>query len=321
MSRVGILCLLLLIGCGAHDEGDVSDAKQDTTTDARSVTLSNDVATQNGIEVATLQALSSDVSTVVGNARVVDVSDLVTAASQYASAIAQRDQATARAAASHAELQRLRTLNADDRNVSDRAVQDALATSASDDAATRSAEVAASSVDAAIRQRWGPTLTKAVLSNQPWARRVISRESVIVEVAFTDEIEAPPRVVLTGAGGHAIVANYIAPAPAIDSQTQRPAYDYLASSAQLPIGFVTTMRAQRSLPGVLVPSAAVVWSDDHALVFLEDRAGHYVQHALDVTRPIAGGYLDRSLRPGDRIVVTGAQQLLSEQHKPTGEAE
>src|SRR5689334_21943551 len=106
MSRVGILCLLLAIGCGAHDEGDLADAKQGTatTTDARSVTLSSDVATQNGIAVATLQALSSDVSTVVGNARVVDVSDLVTTASQYASAIAQRDQATARAAASRAEL-------------------------------------------------------------------------------------------------------------------------------------------------------------------------------------------------------------------------
>jgi hypothetical protein len=67
---------------------------------------------------------------------------------------------------------------------------------------------------------------------------------------------------------------------------------------------------------VLVPKDAVVWHGPQALVFVEDRPGHYVQHPISAQTPLDGGFIETSLQPGTRVVTAGAQQLLSEQNKP-----
>jgi hypothetical protein len=66
---------------------------------------------------------------------------------------------------------------------------------------------------------------------------------------------------------------------------------------------------------VLVPKDAVVWHGPQALVFVEDRPGHYVQQPISARTPLDGGFLE-TLQPGTCVVTAGAQQLLSEQNKP-----
>jgi multidrug efflux system membrane fusion protein len=314
MKKLLLVLALAVIACrGAEkDEDDEATATAGVTaTTETSVTMKQDVAKQNGITVVELHDdAEGGGATAIGNATVVDVSELVSAASQYAAAAAQHEQAAARVNASRAELQRLRTLNADDHNVSDRAVQDAAATLAGDEAAVRAADVSALAAETSARQRWGATLAGGVLRGAPWARQLAARELVLVEAAFSDPTAgaaaATESIQITNASGRNVTARFLAASPHIDPRLQKPAFDYLAPADALPVGLITTIHG-RAKGGVQVPPSAIVYLGDEALVFVEESPGRYVQHPL------------ASLRAGQRVVTTGAQQLLSEQHKPEAE--
>ena len=291
-----------------------------TTSDETSVTMPQETARQNGITVVALQPASQQSTVIIGNAAVVDVTDLVNAASQYAAALAQRDQAAAHLQASRATLERLRALNADNHNVSDRAVQEAAAAAASDEAGVRSADVSALAAEAAARQRWGAVLARGIIGGAPWARQLASRDAVLIEAAFTNEAVPPQQIQITGAMGRPVLARHLAVSPRVDARLQKPVHDYLAPAAELPVGLITNIHAPlASRSAVLVPKEAVVWHGPQALVFVEDRPGHYVQHPVSAQTPLDGGFLETSLPPGTRVVTAGAQQLLSEQNKPEAE--
>jgi hypothetical protein len=315
MKKLLLVLALAVIACsGAEkdDDDEVTPTTSVTATTETSVTMKQDVAKQNGITLVELQPAAVDANTPIGNATVVDVSDLVNAASQYAAAAAQHEQAAARLNASRAELQRLRALNADDHNVSDRAVQDAAATLAGDEAAVRAADVSALAAETSARQRWGATLAGGILRGAPWARQLASRELVLVEAAFSDPAAeaaaAPQSIAITGTNGRSVTARFLAASPHIDPRLQKPAFDYLAPDDALPVGLITTIHGRSGTQaGVIVPPSAIVYLGDQALVFVEEAPGRYVQHPL------------ASLRAGQRIVTTGAQQLLSDQHKPEAE--
>jgi multidrug efflux system membrane fusion protein len=313
--RNATLLLFLVLACGPKSE-EAPAAAARTISDESSVTMPRETAQQNGITVVALQPASQQTTVVIGNATVVDVTELVNAASQYAAALAQRDQAAAHLQASRATLERLRALNADDHNVSDRAVQEAAAAASSDEAGVRSAEVSALAAEAAARQRWGTVLARGVIGGAPWARQLASREAVLIEAAFTGEGAPPPQIEITGAMGRPVVARHLAVSPRVDARLQRPVHDYLAPASELPVGLITSIHAPLAAQGgVLVPKDAVVWHGSQALVFVEDRPGHYVQHPIGAQLPLDGGYVE-ALPPGTRVVIAGAQQLLSEQNKP-----
>src|SRR5205814_2355466 len=83
---------------------------------------------------------------------VVDVKELADFANQVAAARAQAEQASAKAAFDERELQRLRTLNADNRNVSDKAVQEAASNTAANNAQVAAANATMQGVRAAVVQ-------------------------------------------------------------------------------------------------------------------------------------------------------------------------
>lgn len=314
--RKALVLLLIMLACGPRSEEAPAEGST-TTSDESSVTMPHETAQQNGITVVALQPASQQSTVIIGNATVIDVTDLVSTASQYAGALAQRDQAAAHLQASRATFERLRALNADNHNVSDRAVQEASAAAASDEASVRSADVSALAAEAAARQRWGAVLARGIIGGAPWARQLASREAVLVEAAFTNEATPPQQIEITGAMGRMVMARHLAVSPRVDARLQKPVHDYLAPAAELPVGLITSIHApltQRG--GVLVPKSAVVWHGPQALVFVEDRPGHYVQHPISAQTPLEGGFFEPSLQPGTRIVTAGAQQLLSEQNKP-----
>lgn len=314
--RKALVLLFLTLACGPKSEEAPAGAAK-TTSDAASVTLPPQTARQNGITTIALQLASQQSTVIIGNAAVVDVTDLVNAASQYAAALAQRDQAAAHLQASRATFERLRALNADNHNVSDRAVQEAAAAAASDEASVRSADVSALAAEAAARQRWGAVLARGIISGASWARQLASREAVLVEAAFTSEAVPPQQIEITGAMGRPVVARHLAVSPRVDARLQKPVHDYLAPASELPVGLITSIHAPIASRGaVLVPKDAVVWHGPQALVFVEERPGHYVQHPIGAQTPLDDGFLETSLQPGTRVVTAGAQQLLSEQNKP-----
>ena len=72
-------------------------------------------------------------------------------------------------------------------------------------------------------------------------------------------------------------------------------------------------------PGVLIPTAALVLSGGKFWCYVEKTAGTFARVEVDTSRPASGGYVvTEDIKPGDKVVITAAGQLLA---KETGSSE
>jgi hypothetical protein len=261
-----------------------------------------------GIVVAALQPATNVQTELIGYATVLDLSDLFASASQYASAEAQRQQAAAHWQSTNAELERLRILNADNHNVSDRAVQEMAATAASDAAAVRAAEASLRAAESAARQRWGAVPANGVIHNVAWAGGLIRGDTALLEVAFSADGPPPPSISVQSR-----TARYLAQTPRVNARLLRASHYYLAGPAStFPVGMTIDIQGRPAgVKGVVVPATAVVWVNGVATVFVEDTPEHYSKHPISAATHVAEGFIETSLAPGTRVVVQGAPQLLA----------
>jgi multidrug efflux system membrane fusion protein len=287
--------LLAVVACHRADEAAAPETKQQQAP--------------IGIVTAALLPAKNIPSQLIGYATVLDVSELFAAASQSAMADAQRQQAAAHLQSTRAELERQRVLNADDHNISDRALQETAATAASDAAAVQAADASLRAAQNAARQRWGAVLANGVLADAAWARGLADGDTAVLEVAFIAD-GAPPATVRV----QSRTARYLARTPRVNARLLRASHYYLvAPASEFPVGMTIDLHASAAnANGVLVPASAVVWVNGVATVFVEDKPSHYEPHAISAAEHGAEGYIDTSLAPGTRVVVQGAQQLAAE---------
>ena len=86
------------------------------------------------------------------------------------------------------------------------------------------------------------------------------------------------------------------------------------------------MIAWLSLPGdtangVIVPRDAIVRHEGEAFVYVQTGDDTFARHEIELEHPLDKGWFSADFKPGVRVVVTGAQQLLSEELKGEGGAE
>jgi hypothetical protein len=105
--------------------------------------------------------------------------------------------------------------------------------------------------------------------------------------------------------------------PAIDSQTQQQgilfSVEKLATN-QLTAGEMITAFVKNSEPpvgGVTVSAGAVLRHDDKGWIFVQTGATEFTREEMPLDRPQAGGFFSAELSATNRVVVTGAQTLLS----------
>jgi hypothetical protein len=113
------------------------------------------------------------------------------------------------------------------------------------------------------------------------------------------------------------------PAPADSSMPGRSYFAALAV-AELAEGerLSASATAGAAQAGVLVPAAALVFSAGQSWCYLEQPAGTFLRKAVDLARPVPGGYfVQGSLAPGDTLVTSGAGLLLARETHTGGEAE
>ncbi len=132
-------------------------------------------------------------------------------------------------------------------------------------------------------------------------------------------------------------AYLVGPAADVDSVTRLPVYLYRTSATWTgarPGAPVEAMLAEPALAatGVFVPTAAVLQWEGLAWVYVQrqpeqasgPKAGmSFVRRRVDTSHPVSGGWLVTSIgatralgvHAGDRVVVRGAQELLSEEFR------
>lgn len=143
----------------------------------------------------------------------------------------------------------------------------------------------------------------------------------VVRLAWPLDAGRPrERLTLLPAGGSGVEAALIGPAPEADPLTRQPAYLYRARarwSGAVPGTPVSALLPEaEQTGGVLVPDAAVVQWDGLAWAYLRRGPGEYARVRVPTEQPVAGGWVaGRPLAAGDSVVVTGVQELLSEEFR------
>ncbi len=83
-------------------------------------------------------------------------------------------------------------------------------------------------------------------------------------------------------------------------------------------GIATTTLSPTSVagyPGVIVPDASIVWFDGSAWAYFEKEEERFVRRRVSVDHRVGEGFVTDKFSSGDRVVVQGAQLLLSEELK------
>lgn len=280
---------------------------------------------QSGIATIKLEA-SQHASALSTYGSVINIDSLLEQRSRYLSAMAEADIARASLANTQQEFKRLSTLNRDDRNVSDRAVANAEALLKADQAKVHAAESIARNLRDNMRQQWGESLATQATQATPNAAisRILQHEDVLVQITLPFGMTMPEtgssvQVAPSGASGNPVRAQFVSTSPRADAAIQGETYYYRAPAASLRVGMrvgVSLNGKERAIQGVIVPRSAVVWYGGQAWCYRKSGDDRFARVTVSTEHETDGGWFNADkLQPGDEIVVTGAQLLLSEEFK------
>ncbi len=334
LAGVLVLAVALLVRsfvAGREEAEQEQETEEPLATAARITTVDGQVAVvlprqaqlRAGILVEPLQAASSAGTVLRAYGLVLPLDSLGPQRDAYAAALGRARAAEAQLATSRREYERRRLLYAEDQNVSAAALEQARASMESDQASAAADEVPARTLAATARQQWGPVVGSWIVGGSPEFARLLARRDVLVQVTLPpgDFVrQPPPTISLEPGAGPVVPARYVSTAAQTDPRIQGMSFFYVATATPLLLSgmTVTANLGAGSGPaaGVLVPEAAVVWSQGNPWVYVQTGPTVFVRRRIVTSTPAAGGgYVATDLAAGTPVVVRGAEMLLSEEFR------
>jgi hypothetical protein len=219
---------------------------------------------------------------------------------------------------SRAEYERAKLLHAHGQNVSLKSVQAA-------ESKFRADQAQFNQFNQQLANKWGRAMAhlKPARRNEivaRLARRAIAIARVSLPTGQT--LVAKPRdarVVVLGYEKHPLTTPLVSFAPSVDPSLQGESFLLELDASKFPLvpGAAVTAYLRSAAPpeeGVILPRSAVVRFNNAAWVYVRLDANDFARREVSLTVPLAHGwFLPDSLSPGTRVVVTGAQTLLSDE--------
>lgn len=310
------------LGLSAEEQGDAPPGQ--SAGAALQVTVSADAQEAAGIRTAAL-APAWFAPTVEALGVVVNPAPLVELRARLLTVRAEADAVRAAVRFSGQERDRLEALYEDDRNVSRRAVQSANATLRGDEARVTALERSATGLQESLRAQWGEAIAR--LATDPrgsFFQEISTQRALLVQLALPAGAEPPAagtKIAITSlnAPGPRREAVLLSGAPFADPVVLGPTFLFrVAAAPELRVGYRVKGEFPRSgepREGVAVPLTAVVYHGGKAWVYVKTGAETFARREITTREEIEGGWFDAGLAPGDAVVVSGAQLLLSEELK------
>lgn len=245
-------------------------------------------------------------------------------------------------------LERARILNADRKNVSDRVLQEAESRWNAEEARWNTAQEAARLLEASLQSigpggrsalaalRGGEVVAvmaqpgEAIESGQPIVR-LARFDQLLARVALPVAQNAPPDatralISVVGLEARPVAGERVALASSVDPRIQSTSLVFRLNQPPPGSRPGLAVTAWVSLPGLarrgyVVPRASVVHFRGKKYIYFEKEAGVFERREIEAPEPIDGGYFTTNLRGADRVVINGAQALLSEENKTGLEVE
>ncbi len=310
-----------------HDVGAVAAmpaATQHVAIENGVTVVMLDTATQmqSGIRTEPLSAASYQAQT-DAYGTVLDLQPLIDLRMRYSLALADAEVARATVAASRQEYERSRLLYQDNQNVSLKIYKASQAVYLSDQARSAAAALNVQNIRASARQQFGETLERWALVDPHSSEfeRLLQRQEVLLRVTLPpgDSIAAPARIRIDTNDNRRLPAYLVSPSPQSDPVMQGSAFIYrtaapIATGSNIAAYLPTARQTAR---GVLIPAGAIVWYGGQPWAYLQISAERFGRYPVAQNSPMQGGvFMSEGFKPGQRVVVSGAQLLLSEELKP-----
>lgn len=285
------------------------------------VTIDQATQSRSGIATAALKVVTAPLEE-QAYATVLTLQDLADARNSYAAAYAQQQKAQASVEVARQDYRRLAELHDDDRNVSDKVFQAGAAALKIEEANLQAARTSVQSTVNSVAQHYGDVITGWLIHDAPPLKRVLQQQDVLVQVTFPASASnaAPPKSIRLQAGEQQFVAaSLVARTPRMDARIQGIGYVYLAPARMLVPGMniVAYLPIQSVVQAVVVPASAVVWWQGKAWVYVQQRGDRFARREISAEQPVDAGFVaHKGVSPGDRVVLNGAQLLLSEELRP-----
>ncbi|MBW4039444.1 MAG: hypothetical protein HIU91_11335 [Acidobacteria bacterium] len=292
------------------------------STEAGETVLTFDASAQRANGIVT-KALLPTTQRAQGQATgvVVQLQPLLNLKASYNTPATELIRAQANARASSAEFKRLQLLNQDDKTASDKAVEAARAAAESDAALVQSAQQTIALLKGTTVLHWGPVVAGWIESNSPQLDALLMQRMFLLQVTSTTAgpFVAPREATVKFADGAHATARFVSVLPQLDPRLQQPSLLYLIAphSGLVPgINVSVFLPAGQEQKGVVVPSSAVVWSQGTPWCYVEKSPNKFVRTPVATTEPNAQGwFVTTGISPGTRVVIVGAQTLLSEEFR------
>lgn len=280
-------------------------------------------ATQKNSGITTAKLSNSNIATTSSSTGLVLAIDSLIAAKASMLNISSNDQIARIASQNNrVQYQRLKTLNEDDKNVSDKVVQDALALVNADKGMISTNDIQLKNLQLQVKQEWGDLLaqlTQPMVKLTPNLSALLTRKNVLVQVNLPVDAAAPAigstlKLSLVN-DVNSITATYVAPAIKSDAIGFKTYY-YSAPAEFLRVGMrVNVSSTINAKAGVVIPNNSVVWYGGKAWVYFKSGQDQFVRKAIETETEINGGWVNANIEKNSEVVVSGAQLLLSEEFK------
>ncbi len=275
--------------------------------------------------------------------------DRVTLTNQLAAARADANAAVATVEAARAAYERARVLNADAKNVSDRVVEEARSKLESERARLDGARKTVETIESSLQSGGPASAAPLVLQSEGTVVELMAQPGESIEagtplfrVSRLDRLlaridlpvgenvpstAATARIVPAGQEHQAIEADRIATAAVLDQKAPGQAFLFRLRESRFGLrpglavtAYIATGPARQT--GATVPTASVVRLSGKAYVYVQTGDEQFTRKEIRTDNPVASGYfVGNKLAPGTRVVIAGAQTLLSEEFKPEGVSE
>lgn len=325
----GVLALLVWVSVAGRQEAATEAQREHPIESPSRVSIQNgehtiqmDQADQarNGIAVSPPQ-LTSRRHEYRGSAAVLAVQELIDLRNNFLSVRSQLEKVQASLDVSRRAYERVKALYEDEQNASARAAQAAEGTMRSDEAALKAAQDSYQLAENSVHQRWGSVIANWVLSGSSEFDRLVRQENLLIQVTLPagSDIPAPQNASLVTSAGKILSAKLVGPLPWLDPRIQAPVFVYVTPRrADLIPGMslLALLPAGASARGMVIPRLAVVLWQGKAWAYVQIALDKFARREVSTEMPVEDGwFVTKGFTSEQKVVVSGAQQLLSEEFR------
>ncbi len=285
------------------------------------------LATQQNSGITIARVLSSTFQGKIKSyGNVIAIDSLIETKANYLRIKTDINLARSASGSNQQQYQRLKALNADDKNVSDRAVQEALAAVNADNVKITASELQLKNLQTSLQLQWGEELAKLASDEKlaPHLENLLNRKNALIQVSFPLDSATPKHgssinLAPINASATPIKAIYVSPAAQGDIGGYGKTFYFSAPAELLRTGMRVNIEADSSgsgaISGIVIPNQALVWYGGKPWAYFKQGKDQFVRKPISADTEVDAGWFNQGISADSEVVVSGAQLLLSEEFK------